>query len=391
MHLKTYAFACLMAYACGAQYPGGRMLMTDRQQWLGPGKWALLPDAQRTASALVINQGAPRRVPILEGATHNMVFKGDKVYAVSVSPDGEGKNEAFLQILDLEAPQPVWSKIARIPLTQPGFPYSLVPLESEGYFLGYNNLEGFLDSGKASWLAVYRIVEGELTFVRLVEFPYGKVPNLCRIQEVTPGKDHPAVKAAVARHPMFAPSNTEPWISGDHIIFAASQLGILWIFNRSDGTFHRHVDFGHMDPNDLGFRYILDQFILAAQPASDGRLLVATRRMEVLEMALKLGRASKGLSKAQIKKEFITLYGDDRGIEWWWVDPRKGRVSRYDGNLNLPDLGASHRALGRFRFLVDELDQVHAATPDGRIPWADALYERADKTKLQAPLPIVSR
>jgi len=274
---------------------------------------------------------------------------------------------------------PAWEKIGEIE-TVYGLTHYFIPLDKEDAFLGISPFSGYVQDGKASLVAVFRLQKDKLVFNGLVDLPFGVSKSIASIETITyplpplrPGES-PNREPRKIQKCIISPSGLRPdlWLPAllpNHLAMASSKAGVIWLLSLKNGDMHKVIDLGHLDGADLEKLGHLDHFLLAAVPDAEGRLIVATRSIDVLLFAKSLYTPPGSPKEVGVenKRRFQEIIKEMTNVQWWAIDPETGNKESLNGQGPFPEHIAFDRQ-GQLRFLFSPSGKFHLHSPGS---WMD--------------------
>lgn len=279
-----------------------------------------------------------------------------------------------------------WERVAELDMLS-GIPHYLVPIDREGWFLGIGPYTGFFKEGRASHVALFRQQNDRIVFEDLVEMPFGERSHIGELELV----DFPRLRADLeskdskgelrksrrtkVRPVCLTPDLWLPAILPDYLVLGASKPGVLWFFSLKSGQCQRTMDLGNVDAQELDKLGHLDHFLLAAQPDNNHRLLVVTRRPQVISHARSLysppGTPVEIQNKNHIR--FLEIMEENTEIQWWAINPETWSKERIDDPVSFPEQTVSFAQQGKLRFVVGPDGRVHVNTQGS---WQDLYTQK---------------
>lgn len=343
--------------------------INDAVVWGGSGEWIHIPALHGRNPTLVSPDGLKNVLPAPpRGILNFMSLRNQSVWMVGGN-EGQGQDHIyFLYRWDLALNPGKWERVSEVgPSQSLGPPILLIPLDVPGRYLGLNWMFGFAGKEKASYAALFKENGGQIQFDAFVDMPFGSTKDICQSKPLPPlpaplpGKNGPTVDkaperyACEARIPALIPTYWAPAQFKDHVVLAATQAGVLWVFSLANGQCTKVIDLGGKEGKleKLGF---LNHFLLAMQPTQTGELLVASCDPTVLDLAegFYLPPASSREAKDEAKKAFLHAVEDFRAPVWLSINPSDSwKVTKTDSPLGLPEYAFDNFNLQRFQFIID--------------------------------------
>ncbi len=370
---------------------------SDSVVWGEGGEWAHAPSSGDRNITVVLPDGTRKTIPPPSGRSTNALgFRNQAFWMTNHEGEGPGAKDILLR-WDLQAKPSKWEVVGDIDGSR-GLPSILIPLDRPDRYLGVGfPLLGFADKENASFAAIFKEKDGRLSFEDFVAMPYGSDENICRSSPRPPlppvaGQPQPEKPqeryACEGRIPALVPTLWTPAQLKDYLVMAATQTGVLWIISLEDGRCKRVIDLGDMGEK-LQKAELLEHFLLAMQPTSDQRLLVATCDPVLLRFAegLYLPPESSLEARKKARKDFLTTAADFRTPVWLSIDPGDSwNITKVDPPLGLPQHAWDNNMLQRFHFIFDPKGNV-VSNMQGS-PWESVLDDHAIGTmKEKKPLP----
>jgi len=282
-----------------------------------------------------------------------------------------------------------WERVASIE-TAHGVPSLLLPLEDD-YFLGISNGLGF--SGDApsdcSFVARFRLKENRLEYDATVELPLPHGHSGFKKVEypyLGPGRKTAILRVCEPPCEAMRPCLWPPSVSEGYLALAAPASDIVWILDLAKGRVRTTLSLLGLSARDLERLNPLKDVILGTAFAPDGRLLIATRHPELVDLTVRLavsnekavlpGGADHGRDAVIIKHEedarFKCLAEQQQTIQWWSWGSEHPSAEKLDASALFPNRVPTLQRQERFRFLVDAHGSVRT---NAHTPWNQLLED----------------
>jgi len=287
----------------------------------------------------------------------------------------------------LETLQTGWERVASIE-TSHGIPSLLVPLDEDS-FLGISNGLGFHgDTGsECSFVARFRLREDRLGFDTIVELPLpGESNGFMRVDHayLGPNQKPATLRVCTPRCESTRPYLWPPSMSGEHLALAAPASDLVWILDLAKGRVRTTLSLLDLASSDRKRLNPLKDVILGTAFAPDGKLILATRHPELVDLTRRLmsgaeksalpGGSNHGRDAETVQCEeeahFKLLAEQQKTIQWWSWTPERPSAERLDPSTLFPDRVPTLKQQDRLRFLVDTHGSVRTNV---QTPWRNLL------------------